>query len=108
MPWFAESFVAWPPELLRSAARHGDAGGYTYRVTSAGRIDEILGVLELSALRAKRGDYREDTRLVIDFLDRRGNQTSYRANSRFLCNLKNTMRRQVDGRFRRYFESFKP
>lgn len=107
VPWLVESVVAWPPELLREAASHGDPGSHVFHVTSPARIAEILRVLNLSALRPERGDYSEDTRLVIDFFDRAGNRTSYRANSRFLCNLKNTMRRQVDARFRRYFETFK-
>lgn len=88
MPLMIESFVAWPPELLREAAKHSDAGNHVFHVTSTARIAEILSVLDLSALRPERGDYREDTRQVIDFFDRGGNRTSYRANRRFLCDLK--------------------
>src|SRR5438094_3818537 len=108
MPGVVRSFVALPPEALRDAARHGNAGSDVFHVTSAGRIAEILQVLDLSALRPQRADYRADTRLVIDFFDRAGKQTSYRANSGFLCNLKNTMSRRVNGRFRKYFENFTP
>jgi hypothetical protein len=108
MPWLVESFVAMPPELLREAARHGQAGCHVFHVISAARIAEILSALDVSALRPERADYREDTRLVIEFFDRAGNQTSYRANSTFLCNLKNTIRRRVDARFRRYFRDFQP
>jgi len=40
----------------------------------------FLGVLDLGALHPERADYREDTRLVVDFFDRSGKETSYRAN----------------------------
>jgi len=106
IPWMVRSFVALPPEALRDAARQGNAGSHVFHVTSAGRIAEMLQVLDLSALRCRSGDYRADTRLVIGFFDRNGNQTSYRASSGFLSNLKNTMSRRVNGRFRKYFENF--
>jgi hypothetical protein len=44
----------------------------------------------------------------IDFVDHGGKQTSYRANPGFLANLKNMMRRRIDARFRKYFETFTP
>jgi hypothetical protein len=106
VPWRIESFVAMRPEDVRKAAQQGEVGSRVFRITSATRIAEVLGVLDLRALHPEHADYREDTRLVIDFFDRAGNQTSYRANPGFLADVKNTMRRRIDARFRTYFESF--
>jgi len=65
-------------------------------------------VCRFGALHPERADYREDTRLVVDFFDRSGKETSYRANPGFLANLRNTMRRPIDARFQKYFETFTP
>jgi hypothetical protein len=108
VPWFVQSFVAMRPEDVRNAAQHGEVGSRVFHVTSAARIAEVLAVLDLSALHPERADYRENTRLVIDFFDHGGNQTSYRASREFLANLENTMRRRIDARFRQYFQTFAP
>jgi hypothetical protein len=108
VPWRVESYVAMRPEDVRNAAQHREIGSRVFRVTSAVRIAEVLGVLDLGALHPERADYREDTRLVVDFFDRSGKETSYRANPGFLANLRNTMRRPIDARFRKYFETFTP
>jgi hypothetical protein len=108
VPWRVESFVAMRLEDVRKAALPGNIGGHVFHVTSAVRIAELLSILDLAALHPERADYREDTRLVIDFFDHAGNQTNYRANPGFLADLKNTMRRPIGARFRTYFESFHP
>jgi hypothetical protein len=104
--WYAESFVAVTPQALRDMAAHGYAR--TFHIRSAPRLQEIVTLLDLPHLRLMRGDPRDDTSLVIDFFDRGGVHTTYRANNRYLYTADCKFGREIDERFRKYFETFAP
>jgi hypothetical protein len=103
--WYAESFVAVPPQQLREM---GTDFPRIVRVVTGDHLRELVAVLDLHAMRSERGRCIQNTYLLVDLFDSSGTRHSYRADQRYLCRVDNSARHPIDESFRKYFEKLFP
>jgi hypothetical protein len=104
--WHTERYVALSPEGLREEARHGYSRSAHIRSTP--QLQQLLTVLDLARLHPLRGDTRSDTELVVDLFESGGARTTYRGDNRCLWSADCTRGREVDERFRKFFDQLVP